>query len=156
MFSGRQTVLMGWQASTDSDRLGEGLRTTAGCSTVEGSPIRLQPSPQQVTGNRPPHGLEPLRQPWQVQAAANAPLSRFKRRERSQERHVYYRCGVLHTCHAHRSAKLAPPVRERSVHEGSRGGRRSHRNGKHRPAARGLGRSCRGRKSVRKQADRGE
>jgi hypothetical protein len=80
MFSGRQTVLMGWQASTDSDRLGEGLRTTAGCSTVEGSPIRLQPSPQQVTGNRPPHGLEPLetalassgggkRSPKQVQEA---------------------------------------------------------------------------------------
>jgi len=52
----------------------------------------------------------------------------------SLERHMYHRCGVLHTCHAYRSAKLAPPARGRSVHEGSHGGRRSHRNGKHRPA----------------------
>ena len=38
---------------------------------------------------------------------------------------MYYHCGVLHTCHAHRSAKLTLPVGESSVHEGSRGGRRS-------------------------------
>ena len=116
MFSGRQTVLMGWQASTDSDRLGEGLRTTAGCSTVEGSPIRLQPSPQQVTGNRPPHGLEPLetalassgggkRSPKQVQeagAVAGTPrvLSLWRK----------HFTPATHTGHA----KLAPPV-ERKV-----------------------------------------
>jgi hypothetical protein len=152
----RQQTLMdridyGWLG-----RSGEGLGTMAGCSTVEGCPIRLRPSPQQVTGNPATHGLEApwtalagsvggRRSPKQVQEAGSG------RRNATCITAMAYFTSATHTGLPN-WRRLSEKGRSTKVHVAAGGligmGSIDQR--------RGWDGLVRGRKNMRRQADRGE